>query len=168
MLQIQENVSLLNFNTFGVAANARYFVELNHKDELTELFLDPQWREGNTLVLGGGSNMLLVNDFGGLVIRINIRGIEHRISHDDVFIEAGAGEVWNDLVNFCVLRNYAGLENLSLIPGSVGASPIQNIGAYGVELQDVFHSCCAFEVYLKLLPKPIAVLGTATAFLKMS
>jgi UDP-N-acetylmuramate dehydrogenase len=146
MLQIQQNVSLKNFNTFGVEANARYFVEINHKDELAELFLDPQWLESPMLVLGGGSNMLLVDDFEGLVIRMNIRGIEHRINHKEVFIEAGAGEVWNDLVNFCVIRNYAGLENLSLIPGSVGASPIQNIGAYGVELQDVFHSCCAFEL----------------------
>jgi UDP-N-acetylmuramate dehydrogenase len=146
MLQLQQNVSLKNFNTFGVEANARYFVEINHRDELTELFLDPQWRQMPLLVMGGGSNMLLVNDFAGLVIRINIRGIEHRINHNEVFIEAGAGEVWNDLVNFCVIRGYAGLENLSLIPGSVGASPIQNIGAYGVELQDVFQSCCAFEL----------------------
>jgi UDP-N-acetylmuramate dehydrogenase len=146
MLQIQENVSLRNFNTFGVEANARYFVEINHREDLAELFLDPQWGQTELLVLGGGSNLLLVNDFGGLVIRMNIRGIEHRISHTDVYIEAGAGEVWSDLVNFCVLRGYAGLENLSLIPGSVGASPIQNIGAYGVELQDVFHSCCAFEL----------------------
>jgi len=156
MLQIQENVSLGNFNTFGVEANARYFVEINRKEDLTELFLDPQWRQAELLVLGGGSNMLLVSDFGGLVIRMNIRGIEHRISHTDVYIEAGAGEVWNDLVNFCVLRGYAGLENLSLIPGSVGASPIQNIGAYGVELQDVFHSCCAFEL----------ATGTFTTFTK--
>jgi UDP-N-acetylmuramate dehydrogenase len=146
MLQIQRNVSLKNFNTFGVEANAAYFVEINHKDELAELFLDPQWKEMKTLVLGGGSNLLLVNDFDGLVIRINIRGIEHRINHNEVFIEAGAGEVWNDLVNFCVTRGYAGIENLSLIPGSVGASPVQNIGAYGVELQDVFFSCCAFEI----------------------
>jgi UDP-N-acetylmuramate dehydrogenase len=146
MLQIQQNVSLKNFNTFGVEANARYFVEINHKDELAELFLDQQWLEAHILVLGGGSNMLLVSDFEGLVIRMNIRGIEHRINHKEVFIEVGAGEVWNDLVNFCVIRNYAGLENLSLIPGSVGASPIQNIGAYGVELQDVFNSCCAFEL----------------------
>jgi UDP-N-acetylmuramate dehydrogenase len=145
MLQIQENVSLKNFNTFGVEANARYFVEINRNEELAELFLDPQWKETKTLVLGGGSNMLLLNDFDGLVIRMNIRGIEHRISHHDVFIEAGAGEIWNDLVNFCVQRDYAGLENLSLIPGSVGASPIQNIGAYGVELKDVFRSCLAFE-----------------------
>jgi UDP-N-acetylmuramate dehydrogenase len=108
--------------------------------------MDPQWLQMKTLVLGGGSNLLLLNDFDGLVIRINIRGIEHRISKNDVFIEAGAGEVWNDLVNFCILRGYAGIENLSLIPGSVGASPIQNIGAYGVELKDVFHSCNAFDL----------------------
>jgi UDP-N-acetylmuramate dehydrogenase len=146
MLQIQENVSLKNFNSFGIDAKARYFVEINHKDELVELFMDPQWQETAHLVLGGGSNMLLLNDYAGLVIRINIRGIEHRISHDDVYVEAGGGEVWNDLVNFCVARDYAGLENLSLIPGSVGASPIQNIGAYGAELKDVFYSCNAFEL----------------------
>ncbi|MDB4902864.1 MAG: murB [Mucilaginibacter sp.] len=146
MLQIQRNVSLKNFNTFGVDAIAKYFVEINKKEELAELFMDPQWKQMKMLVLGGGSNLLLLKDFDGLVIRVNIRGIEHRISHNEVFIEAGAGEVWNDLVNFCVIRGYAGLENLSLIPGSVGASPIQNIGAYGVELQDVFHSCNAFEL----------------------
>ena len=146
MLQIQENVSLKNFNTFGVDAKARYFVEISHPDDLVELFMDPQWLEMEHLVLGGGSNMLLLKDYDGLVIRINIRGIEHRLSHEDVFVEAGGGEVWNDLVNYCVAREYAGLENLSLIPGSVGASPIQNIGAYGVELKDVFQSCCAFEI----------------------
>ena len=146
MLQIQENVSLKNFNTFGIDVSAKYFVEIGHQDELVELFMDPQWREMQRLVLGGGSNMLFVNDFDGLVIRMNIRGIEHRINHDEVFVEAGAGEVWNDLVNFCVAREYAGIENLSLIPGSVGASPIQNIGAYGVELKDVLHSCYAFEI----------------------
>lgn len=146
MLQIQQNVSLKNFNTFGVEAAAKYFVELNHEDELVELFMDPQWMQMELLVMGGGSNMLLINDFDGLVIHMNIRGFEHRINHNEVFVEAGGGEVWNDLVNFCVAREYAGLENLSLIPGSVGASPIQNIGAYGVELQDVFHSCKTFEI----------------------
>ncbi|TSD65823.1 UDP-N-acetylmuramate dehydrogenase [Inquilinus sp. KBS0705] len=146
MLQIQENVSLKNFNTFGIDTNARYFAEINHPEELAELFADPFWLSRKRLVLGGGSNMLMVKDFDGLVIRLNIRGIEHRISHSDVYVEAGAGEVWNDLVNFCVDREYAGMENLSLIPGSVGASPIQNIGAYGVELQDVFESCRAFEI----------------------
>jgi len=146
MLQILENFSLKNFNTFGIDASARYFVEINHEDELVELFMDPQWLLMPRLILGGGSNMLFVKDFDGLVIRMNIRGIEHRINHQEVFIEAGAGEVWNDLVNFCVAREYAGIENLSLIPGSVGASPIQNIGAYGVELKDVFRSCRAFEI----------------------
>ena len=146
MLQIQENVSLKNFNTFGIDVSAKYFVEINHEDELVELFMDPQWLQVERLVLGGGSNMLFVKNFDGLVIRMNIRGIEHRINHNEVFVEAGAGEVWNDLVNFCVAREYAGIENLSLIPGSVGASPIQNIGAYGVELKDVFHSCRAFEI----------------------
>jgi UDP-N-acetylmuramate dehydrogenase len=146
MLQIQENVSLKNFNTFGIDVSARYFVEIGHEDELVELFMDPQWLQMARLVLGGGSNMLMVKDFQGLVIRINIRGIDHRINHNEVFVEAGAGEVWNDMVNFCVAREYAGIENLSLIPGSVGASPIQNIGAYGVELKDVFYSCKAFEI----------------------
>jgi UDP-N-acetylmuramate dehydrogenase len=146
MLQIQQNVSLKNFNTFGVEAKATYFAEINHEDELAELFMDPQWQQAPRLVIGGGSNLLLINDFDGLVIRMNIRGIEHRINHNEVFVEAGAGEVWNDLVNYCVQRDYAGLENLSLIPGSVGASPIQNIGAYGVELKDVFHSCKTFEI----------------------
>ena len=146
MLQIQENVSLKNFNTFGVDVNARFFVEINHEDHLVELFMDPQWQQTQRLIMGGGSNMLLINDFEGLVIRLNIRGIEHRINHNDVFVEAGAGEVWNDLVNHCVKHEFAGMENLSLIPGSVGASPIQNIGAYGVELKDVFESCKAFEI----------------------
>lgn len=146
MLQIHEKVSLKNFNTFGIEAYARYFVEINHKEELAELFLDPQWHQFNRLVMGGGSNMLFTQNFDGLVIRMNIRGIEHRINHEEVIIESGAGEVWNDLVNYCVGWEFAGMENLSLIPGSVGASPIQNIGAYGVELKDIFEICEAFEI----------------------
>jgi len=146
MLQIQQNISLKNFNTFGIDVKAKYFVEISHADELAELFMDPQWLEMERLVLGGGSNMLFKKDFDGLVIRMNIRGIGHRINHDEIFVEAGAGEVWNDLVNFCVDHGYAGMENLSLIPGSVGASPIQNIGAYGVELKDIFDTCDAFGI----------------------
>lgn len=146
MLQIEENVSLKNFNTFGIEASARYFVEINNEADLTELFMDPQWHQTERLVLGGGSNLLLVTNFEGLVIRLNIRGIEHRINHETVLVQAGAGEVWNELVNYCVNHGFAGMENLSLIPGSVGASPIQNIGAYGVELKDVFESCRAFEI----------------------
>lgn len=146
MLQIHENVSLKNFNTFGIEAYARYFVEINHKEELKELFADNKWYNINRLVLGGGSNMLFTQNFDGLVIKINIRGIEHRINHEEVTVEAGAGEIWNNFVNYCVNWGFAGVENLSLIPGSVGASPIQNIGAYGVELKDIFESCEAFEI----------------------
>ncbi|MGI4805856.1 MAG: UDP-N-acetylmuramate dehydrogenase [Janthinobacterium lividum] len=146
MLQIRENISLKNFNTFGVEVHARYLVEINHEDELSELFLDPKWLQIPRLVLGGGSNMLFTKDFEGLVVRINIRGIEHRINHEDVHVEAGAGESWKELVDYCVVHGFAGMENLSLIPGSVGASPVQNIGAYGVELKDVFESCQAFEI----------------------
>jgi len=146
MLQIRENVSLKNFNTFGVEANARFLVEINHEEELTELFLDPKWLQTPRLVLGGGSNMLFTKDFDGLVIKMNIRGIEHRINHEEVHVEAGAGESWKELVDYCVIHGFAGMENLSLIPGSVGASPVQNIGAYGVELKDVFESCQAFEI----------------------
>lgn len=146
MLQIEENVSLKNFNTFGIEAKARYFVEINSEEELAELFMDPQWHQIGRLVIGGGSNLLLVKDFEGLVVRMNIRGIAHRINHEEVLVEAGAGENWNGLVNYCVDHGFAGMENLTLIPGSVGASPIQNIGAYGVELKDVFESCRAFEI----------------------
>jgi UDP-N-acetylmuramate dehydrogenase len=146
MIQIRENVSLKNFNTFGVEASAKYLVEINHEDELTDLFLDPKWLDVSRLILGGGSNVLFTKDFDGLVIRMNIRGIEHRINHEEVYVEAGAGENWNELVNYSVSHGFAGMENLSLIPGSVGASPVQNIGAYGVELQDVFESCQAFEI----------------------
>ncbi|MFI5158390.1 MAG: UDP-N-acetylmuramate dehydrogenase, partial [Sphingobacteriales bacterium] len=146
MLQIQQEVSLKNFNTFGIDVSAKYFVEINRAEELIELFMDPKWMDMKRLVLGGGSNMLFVKDFDGLVIRINIRGMEHRINHQQVWVVAGAGEVWNDLVNYCVNNEFAGMENLSLIPGSVGASPVQNIGAYGVELRDIFASCNAFEI----------------------
>lgn len=146
MLQILENSSLQNFNTFGIDAYARFFVEINHQDDLVELFSDPQWKRMPYLVIGGGSNLLFTQNFEGLIIKMNIRGIEHRINHEQVMVEAGAGEVWHDLVKYCVNRGFCGIENLSLIPGSVGASPIQNIGAYGIEIKDVFHSCTAFEI----------------------
>jgi UDP-N-acetylmuramate dehydrogenase len=146
MLQIQQNVSLKNFNTFGIDVSARHFVEINRAEELIELFMDPQWMQMERLVLGGGSNMLFRKDFGGLVIHMNIHGIDYRINNQQVLVVAGAGEVWNDLVNYCVDNGFAGMENLSLIPGSVGASPVQNIGAYGVELKDIFLSCNAFEI----------------------
>ncbi|HCN83116.1 MAG TPA: UDP-N-acetylenolpyruvoylglucosamine reductase [Sphingobacteriaceae bacterium] len=145
MSRILENFSLKELNTFRVEAHARWFTEINEESDLSELFADERWKNTKQLILGGGSNMLFTQDFDGLVIKMNIRGLESETEGEDVFITAGAGEVWNDFVTYSVSRGYAGAENLSLIPGSVGASPIQNIGAYGVELKDVFHECRAFE-----------------------
>lgn len=146
MPQVLENISLKNFNTFGVEAKARWFVEVNAEDDLQELFSDPQWKSAERLIVGGGSNMLFTRNFPGLVIRMNIKGITQKVVGEDIYVTAGGGEVWNDLVNYCVDRGFAGMENLSLIPGSVGASPVQNIGAYGVELKDVFFSCRAYMI----------------------
>ena len=146
MPQILENVSLKHLNTFGVEAKARWFTEINSKQDLSELFNEEHWKNKERLVIGGGSNILFTRDFDGLVIHINIKGINQNVEGDDIYVTAGGGEVWNDLVNYCVAKGFAGMENLSLIPGSVGASPIQNIGAYGVELKDVFYSCEAFDI----------------------
>ncbi|WP_207422161.1 UDP-N-acetylmuramate dehydrogenase [Desertivirga brevis] len=146
MPQVLENISLKMLNTFGVEAKARWFVEINSEDDLVELFSDQRWKRTERLIVGGGSNLLFTRDFPGLVIRMNIKGITQVIDGDDIYVTAGGGEVWNDLVNYCVERGFAGMENLSLIPGSVGASPVQNIGAYGVELKDVFFSCKAYMI----------------------
>ncbi|MGV3510121.1 MAG: UDP-N-acetylmuramate dehydrogenase [Sphingobacteriaceae bacterium] len=146
MPEILENISLKKYNTFGVEASARWYTEIDSEQDLAELFSDAKWKAVQRLVLGGGSNLLLTKDFDGLVIRMNIKGITNRIEGEKVIVGAGAGEVWHNLVKYCVNKGFAGMENLSLIPGSVGASPIQNIGAYGVELKDVFQSCKAFEI----------------------
>lgn len=143
---LQENVSLQPFNTFGIAIKTNYFAEVKSEADLKEVFDHPIAKTQNLLVLGGGSNMLFTKNFEGLVIKISIPGISYQIQGDEVSVVAGGGVVWNDLVNYCVAEGFAGIENLSLIPGTVGASPIQNIGAYGVELKDVFTSCTAFEI----------------------
>jgi len=145
-MQVLENISLKALNTFGVEANAAWFVDIENENDLKLLFSDEQWKNCSRLILGGGSNMLFTSDFDGLVIHLKIQGLKAEVEGDDIFVTAGAGVVWNDLVNYCVDNEFAGIENLSLIPGSVGASPVQNIGAYGVELQDVFYSCRAFEI----------------------
>lgn len=146
MLVFQENVSLKPFNTFSIDAKADYFVEIKKETDLKEVFDGIDKHSQEILVLGGGSNMLFTKDFKGLVIKISIPGINYVENGDEISLTAGAGVVWNDLVTFCVQKGFAGLENLTLIPGTVGASPIQNIGAYGVELKDVFSSCTAFEI----------------------
>ncbi|WP_276090800.1 UDP-N-acetylmuramate dehydrogenase [Pedobacter sp. JY14-1] len=142
---IEQQKALKPFNTFGVPATARKFTEIFHEDDLSQLYVQGAFQEPY-LVLGGGSNILFTHDFDGLVIKVSVPGIEARREKEVVYVTAGAGVVWNDLVQFCVKSGFAGIENLSLIPGTVGASPVQNIGAYGVELKDVFESCTAFEI----------------------
>lgn len=142
----QENISLKPFNTFSIDVNASSFVDIKKESELISVFKEINPEAQQVLILGGGSNMLFTEDFKGIVLKISIPGISYLENGDEVRVTAGAGVVWNDLVGFCVAKGFAGLENLTLIPGTVGASPIQNIGAYGVELKDVFESCTAFEI----------------------
>jgi len=156
-MQVQENISIKKFNTFGIDVYAKYFASFNSVDEITEL-LDFKERSTNneqrsTLILGGGSNILFTKDFDGIVLKNEIKGIEIVNEDDDhVYVKAGAGENWHQLVMYCIANDFAGVENLSLIPGNVGASPMQNIGAYGVEIKDVFHSLEAFHLKEK---KPV-------------
>ncbi|WP_432713529.1 UDP-N-acetylmuramate dehydrogenase [Pedobacter sp.] len=146
MLFLQENISLKPYNTFSIPVKARYFVEIFNEAALEELLTSAVLKENELLVLGGGSNVLFTRDFPGLVLKVSIPGIVQEVLGNEVFVEAGAGVIWNDLVTYCVGHQLAGVENLTLIPGTVGASPIQNIGAYGVELKDVFYSCTGYEI----------------------
>ena len=139
---IQENISLKPYNTFGVDVSARYFAEVSSVEELIETLKFSNTNTLPLLFLGGGSNILFTKDFDGLAIRLNLKGItEEMIDDNQVFVTAKAGENWHQFVMFCLEKNYGGLENLSLIPGNVGTSPMQNIGAYGTEIKDVFESC---------------------------
>jgi UDP-N-acetylmuramate dehydrogenase len=147
MLNIESNVSLKKYNTFGIDVNARYFAEVESAEDIITLFQLPTFAGLPKLILGGGSNVLFVRNFEGLVIKIAIKGIEIIDTNDThVWVRASAGEVWHDFVLYCLQHNYAGVENLSLIPGTVGAAPIQNIGAYGVELNQIFESLQALEI----------------------
>lgn len=138
-MNIQENISLKSVNTFGIAKNARFFTIINSETTLKEALKWARDRHQEVLILGGGSNILLTKDFDGLVIKIELQGITLiEENEENVFVKVGAGVVWNDLVSFAIAQNWAGLENLTLIPGTVGASPMQNIGAYGVEIKEVF------------------------------
>lgn len=146
MFLIQENISLKPYNTFGIDVKARYLAEITDPAQLVELQASDLFKTQRILVIGAGSNLLFTQDFDGLVIKMGIQGIVTRLENKSIYVSAGAGVVWHDLVMFCVKHGYGGMENLSLIPGTAGASPIQNIGAYGVELMEIFHSCEAFEI----------------------
>lgn len=144
-MTIHQNYSLKALNTFGIDVKARYYVAVNSVEELKKA-LGQKW-EYPILVLGGGSNMLLTQDLERVVLHICIKGIEEiKRSDDRVHLRVASGENWHDLVLFCLEQDFGGLENLSLIPGNVGTAPIQNIGAYGVELKDVFLGCEIMEI----------------------
>ena len=145
---IERNVSLKPYNTFGIDVKADRFISIKSVSELEDLFKTVNSDE--LFILGGGSNLLLTGDIKKLVAHIDLKGIQV-ISEDDekVIIEAAAGENWHDLVLWCIDHGYGGIENLSLIPGNAGTAPIQNIGAYGVELKDVFKSCELFDIESK-------------------
>ena len=149
---IKENTSLKPYNTFGIETSARYFASFHNIDELKELLEYRVTLTRPKLILGGGSNILFTRNFEGFVLKNEISGIE-LIKEDQhyTYLKVGAGENWHGFVLHCLHHNYAGVENLSLIPGSVGASPMQNIGAYGVELKDVFHQLEAFHLKDKKL-----------------
>lgn len=142
-MNIQHNISLKNYNTFGIDVNAVRFLKITSIQELREILKT----ESSFFVLSGGSNLLLTTDLNTLVLQIDIKGIDIvKEDNDHVYVKAQAGENWHEFVLWCIANNYGGLENLSLIPGNIGTSPIQNIGAYGVEIKDTFHKLKALNV----------------------
>jgi UDP-N-acetylmuramate dehydrogenase len=144
VLNFQKDISLRAYNTFGIDVKSKKFIGIQSTDALKAVLTENQ--DGQLLVLGGGSNLLLTQDFDGLTLRIESRGIE--ILQEDKYrakVKVAAGENWHDFVLWCLEKDFGGVENLALIPGSVGAAPIQNIGAYGAELSQVFESCEAMS-----------------------
>jgi UDP-N-acetylmuramate dehydrogenase len=146
-MRIVRNVHLKTYNTFGIDVKAKYFVEVDSLKNLEKLASTKEFQSEKKLILGGGSNVLFTQDFEGLVIKINLKGIHTTaLNEKQVIVSAAAGEVWHDLVLYSIQKGLSGLENLSLIPGCVGASPIQNIGAYGVEVKDYIHTVEAYNI----------------------
>lgn len=146
-MNIKENFSLKNFNTFGIDVKAKFFVEVETQNELCEILSSLKYKNEKKMILGGGSNVLFTKNFDGVVLALSSNEIKIIIeNNENAIVEADAGVIWHKLVLYCVERNLGGIENLSLIPGKVGAAPIQNIGAYGQELKDVFISLDAVFV----------------------
>jgi UDP-N-acetylmuramate dehydrogenase len=146
-MNIQKDISLKQFNTFCIDVSAKYFYEVASAGELRELLFSDVAKTEKIMVLGGGSNVLFTKDFDGLIIKNNIRGINVVSENDEhIIVRSGAGEVWHHLVLWSLQKNAGGIENLSLIPGYAGAAPIQNIGAYGVEIKNVFEELEAMEI----------------------
>ncbi len=155
-MEIKQNYDLTKLNTFGVSAKAKFFAQIENESDLQELFKHKEFfaqsgsanrKQNQKIFLGGGSNILFTKDFEGMVILNKIKGIEViEDNTDTVVVKAKSGEIWHDLVLFAVERKYWGLENLSFIPGTVGAAPMQNIGAYGIELKTLLQSVEAYDI----------------------
>ncbi|AZP13470.1 UDP-N-acetylmuramate dehydrogenase [Undibacterium parvum] len=145
-LSLQKNISLLKLNSFGIAAQALAFLRIENEQQLTQIRADAQLAAMPRLILGGGSNLVLSDKLDALVLQIAMMG-KQIVAEDNefVFVSAAAGETWHEFVLWTLQEGLGGMENLSLIPGTVGAAPIQNIGAYGVEMQDYFHHLTAFD-----------------------
>lgn len=146
--------NLLPYNTFGISAFASQFVEVTSVSQLQNLIQDKTIFENSVLILGGGSNILFTKDYKGLVLKNSLKGIEvTKEDENHIWVKAAGGEIWHDLVMHCVNKNWGGIENLSLIPGTVGAAPMQNIGAYGVEIKDTFEELEAINIQTGELEK---------------
>ena len=138
-MEIKENYPLKELNTFGLNVKARYYAEIASQEDLCEITRRPEFADNKKLILGGGSNLLFTGNFEGIVLKNNIRGIEkYKEDEAHIWYKIGGGENWHQLVRYIVDKGYGGIENLSLIPGTVGAAPMQNIGAYGTEIREVF------------------------------
>jgi UDP-N-acetylmuramate dehydrogenase len=144
---MQENISLLPYNTFGIFANAKYFTLFSSTEDLKNILQSTEVKTNGLCILGGGSNILLTKDVDKVVLKNELKGIEIISQNNEVaLVKCAAGEVWHSFVLWCIENNLYGVENLSLIPGTVGAAPMQNIGAYGVEIKDVFFELEAMQI----------------------
>ena len=147
MLDFKENISLKPYNTFGIEAFCSFFIEINSIEDFMLLLKSDIFHSNSKLIIGGGSNILFTKNFNGLFIKNNIKGISVVSENSEtVIVKANAGENWHEFVMWCINKGYCGLENLSLIPGCVGASPMQNIGAYGVEIKNLFYELEAINM----------------------
>ena len=170
-MNIHKNYDIKTETTFGVTATTWFFCECHSLEDLKEAIVFAEAQDIAFLILGGGSNVLFTHDFDGLIIKLSLKGIKiEDESKTNVIVNSQAGEQWHDLVLYTLDNNFGGIENLSLIPGSVGAAPMQNIGAYGVEIQQVFHELKALDVAtgeVVTMNKKTAVLDTGTVHLKV-
>ena len=169
-MTLKKNYNLSKLNTFGISVIAKFFIEIGNEEDIGSLFSLPEFKQNNRIFLGGGSNILFVKNFNGLVILNKLKGIEILEENSQTsIVRAMGGENWHDLVTFAVNAGYWGIENLSLIPGTVGAAPMQNIGAYGVELKNTLLSVEAYDIETgikKIFTKEECMLGYRDSIFK--